>query len=268
VFTLLFQHYCLLHEKNVVYKCGCLIFEKEAKTLVYTAHQRMMSACEGGAQVSALCKRSWSHQKPQQCINTMNIEDIHFPIDGLAAMQEPAFLKAVCNHLGVRVVSVSSNGSCFFDSIYALLPTVGKGTMAANTLRPFVVKFLTECNDGRHGDLGARVKTDMEAALHTKVVSSAPTLKQHNKKPNDMADYLNAVSKRSVWVEGFHWLRAIAALFNVRVDVCIFGFIYALSFGSANDPVSRLWKSDVATHFEPMIPVRCKCTPSHTVRTR
>ena len=83
--------------------------------------------------------------------------------------------------------------------------------------------------------------------------------------PSDL--YLNAVSKRSVWVEGFHWLRAIAALFNVRVDVCIFGFTYALSFGSANDPVIRLWKSDVNTHFEPMIPVRCKCAPLHTVRT-
>ena len=207
-------------------------------------------------------------QKQQQCVNTMNIEARHFGIDGLEAMQQPAFLQAVCDHLKVRVVSVGANGSGFFESIYALLPTVGKRTMAANNLRPFVIKFLTECNAGEHGDMGARVKVDMEAALTIKVVSSAPTLRQHNKKPKDMADYLNAVSKRSVWVEGFHWLRAIAALFNVRVDVCIFGFTYALSFGSAHDPVIRLWKSDVATHFEPMIPVRCKCTPSHTVRTR
>ena len=197
----------------------------------------------------------------------MNIEAIQLFIDGLGDMKAPAFLQAVCDHLGVRVCSVGSNGSCFFDSIYALLPTVGKGTMAPNNLRPFVVNFLRQCNAGEHGDVGTRVKDDMEAALSVKVVSSAPSLRQHNKKPKDMDDYLNAVSKRSVWVEGFHWLRSIAVLFNVRVDVCIFGFTYLLSFGNPDDPVIRLWKNDVDTHFEPMIPVRCKCTLSHTVRT-
>ena len=202
------------------------------------------------------------HVRPQY--TAMNIESVPFNIDGLHDMKQVAFLLAVCTDLGVRVMSVTCNGSCFFDSIYALLPTVGKGTIASKNLRPVVVDFLRQCSAGDHGELGERIKIDMEAALHSKIVSSAPHMRQHNKKPRDMRDYLDAVSKRSVWVEGFHWPRAIAALFNVRVDVCIFEFDYLLSFGNMDDPIIRLWKSNADTHFEPMIPVRCKCTLLHT----
>ena len=139
----------------------------------------------------------------------MNVDAVPLDIPDLNRMEQPAFIAAVCNHLGVRLCGVPSNGSCFFDSIYALLPTVGKGTVRSGDLRECIVNYFRQCCAGNHGDIGVRIVIDMEAALHSKIISSVPQTRQHNKKPKNMEDYLDAVSKRSVWVEGFHWPRAV-----------------------------------------------------------
>lgn len=56
---------------------------------------------------------------------------------------------------------------------------------------------------------------------------------------------------------GFHWPRAVAHLFGVRVAVYIYRWEHAYVFGEDDDAMISVWKNDVETHFEPLIPLRC-----------
>lgn len=59
-------------------------------------------------------------------------------------------------------------------------------------------------------------------------------------------------------LSGFHWLRAAAHLFDVQIYVAIYQFDHLLVFGENDHPSIGVWKSDVESHFEPLIPRRCK----------
>ena len=61
-------------------------------------------------------------------------------------------------------------------------------------------------------------------------------------------------------LSGFHWLRAVAHLFDVKIYVAIYHFDHLLVFGEIDHPSIGVWKSDVESHFEPLIPLRCECT--------
>jgi hypothetical protein len=56
---------------------------------------------------------------------------------------------------------------------------------------------------------------------------------------------------------GFHWPRAVAHLFGVRVAVYIYRWEHAYVFGDPDDEMISVWKNDVETHFEPLIPLQC-----------
>lgn len=126
---------------------------------------------------------------------------MHLPLDP-HGLDEDAYLAAVSVHFGVQLISVGSNGGCFFESIHALLPTVGKAVESSAELRHEVVSFFRECHSKQHGDLGERIMADVAAALTVPIVSSCAATRGHNRKPKDVDAYFEAVSKRSVWVEG------------------------------------------------------------------
>lgn len=132
----------------------------------------------------------------------MNISSAQLPFQYVAGMDEAAYLEALCESLRLRICKVPSNGSCFFDSIYALLPTVGKAVKSARTLRLQIVQFFRECSEGRHGLLGERIMIDVHAAMEQKIVSSCAQTRFNSKKPKSVALYFDAVSMQSVWVDG------------------------------------------------------------------
>ena len=131
----------------------------------------------------------------------MEIATVQLPFDPLG-LDEDAYLAAVSVHFGVQRITVSSNGGCFFESIHALLPTVGKAVKSSAELRHEVVSFFRECHSKQHGDFGERIMADVESALTVPIVSSFASTRGHNRKPKNVDAYFEAVSKRSVWVEG------------------------------------------------------------------
>lgn len=186
-----------------------------------------------------------------------NIEFRPLPFAFIEGMSEDTYLETLCDALQVRVCSTSSQGGCFFDSIYALLPTVGKAVKGSKCLRLQIVQFFRECIDGAYGTLGERVTEDIRDAMKRRIISSCRT--RANKKVKTCEDYLEAVSLQSTWAEGYHWPRAVAHLFSVRVSVFIHDFQHDLTFGDGGEIIA-LWKGDVETHYEPLIPMQCECT--------
>ena len=124
------------------------------------------------------------------------------PLDrALGGLSEDAYLEAICHMYRVQVCSVPSYGACFFDSIYALLPTVGKAVKSSKALRLSCVDFLRQCCEGQHGVVGERIVDDVLDALKRRIVSSCST-RQNNKVPKTLEQYFVAVSMTSTWVEG------------------------------------------------------------------
>ena len=65
---------------------------------------------------------------------------------------------------------------------------------------------------------------------------------------------------------GFHWLRAVSLMFEVNIAVHINRWEHVMVFGENIPSRARIavWKSDAETHFEPLVPVKCKrwrCQP-------
>ena len=134
--------------------------------------------------------------------NSMNISSQELPFQYVGDMDEAAYLDALCQATQLRVCRVPSNGSCFFDSVYALLPTVGKAVNSARTLRLQIVQFFRECAEGQHGLLGERIMDDVAAAQELRIISSCAQTRCNNKKPKSVEAYFEAVSLQSVWVDG------------------------------------------------------------------
>lgn len=117
-------------------------------------------------------------------------------------MSEDAYLLAVSEVFGVCRMAVPSNGGCFFDSIFALLPTVSKAVVSAVALREQLVSFFRECQSLQHGLLGERIMDDVVAAMRSPIVSSWASTRGNGRRPKTVDSYFDSVSKRSVWVEG------------------------------------------------------------------
>ena len=144
--------------------------------------------------------RSKWHMKPFKDCTTMNV--FSEPLDrAFGGLSDDAYLDAICDLYRVQACSVPSYGACFFDSIYALLPTVGKAVKSSRALRLSCVDFMRQCCQGQHGMLGERIVEDVTDALKRRIVSSCST-RQHNKVPKTLEKYFEAVSLSSTWVEG------------------------------------------------------------------
>jgi hypothetical protein len=139
----------------------------------------------------------------------MDVASIPLPFDDPSSFTEQQYLDAVCGLFESRVVAVPTNGSCFFDSIFALLPVVNKAVKSQKALRAEIVSFFRECHSSDlHGILGERIMDDINDALKSKIVSSCAKTRGNNRRPKDVDAYFDAVSKMSVWVEGLCTLGA------------------------------------------------------------
>ena len=76
--------------------------------------------------------------------------------------------------------------------------------------------------------------------------------------PRTVQEYLEASAMDGVWVQGLHWLRAVARIFNVRVGVVIYGHeIIRFVGGEFSDTTIYLYK---VTLLLPPPPHFTQCT--------
>ena len=174
---------------------------------------------------------------------------------------------AVCEFLHLRYLKIGGNGDCFFEAVSALLLLLRGVTLDACDLRHCVCSFLLDCSYTDHGILGERCVIDMQGELDKRLVSSIvvrrdPALLT----PSTILDYITASSRSGVWVEGYHWLRAVAKLQCVCVCVVIHTHDHVLLFGDVTHDRIYLYKRDAETHYDalPSVEVMYDPLPLHT----
>lgn len=154
----------------------------------------------------------------------------------------------VCAHFGLGLRRMNGNGSCFFHACVFLLSKHGGIQVTPEELRHRVVSFFRECKQGMHGQLGERVMMDMECELQEPLVSSSK--KHDGEVPGNVTSYLDASMNTGVWVAGYHWVRAVAHLYQVCFNVVIHGFPCVYAFGNTSHAQLFLYKRDVETHYD------------------
>ena len=161
---------------------------------------------------------------------------------------------AVCKALHLTYERIDGDGNCFFASVSALLLRHRELTMDAHSLRQVVVGFLRECHNKEHGILGERCETDMEEELGHPLESNSR--KTNGLIPSTCTQYLDLMANDGVWVQGYHWPRAVAALFSVCVAVVIHGHASVYLFGETDHEWYHLYKRDAITHYEALHVIR------------
>jgi len=181
------------------------------------------------------------------------------------------FRAAVCQHFRLQVAHVNGSGNCFFESVVMLLRAADlcPYTLTALELRRNVVHFFRTCIDSQE-DICERIQVEIEHELQEELVCSSRVkvngVRVHGLVPAAIPVYFDAVEQDNVWVQGWHWQRAISILFSVRVAVVIFGQRVVRFIGQG--PVTIfLYKVDAETHFDPMLPLApdqaVQCTLPH-----
>ena len=180
-----------------------------------------------------------------------------FSAKGNFQTRNARFRTAVCQHLRLQVVVVNGSGNCFFESVIMLLCEAGlcPNTLNALQLRRDVVQFCRACI-GREEVFCERVIIEIESELNEELICSSCVklngVRVHRLVPATIETYLDAVELEGVWVTGWHWLRAISFLYNVRVAVVIYGHPIIRFFGQGPSTIF-LYKIDAETHFDPML---------------
>ena len=176
--------------------------------LVYTTCANAGSAGWCGEKSTASGVRSAVAENNMEAMEEVStITSMPLPFQYVENMSADDYLAAICTSMGVQLCTVPSNGACFFDSIYALLPTVGKAVHSSKSLRAQIVDFFRECAQHQHGLVGERIMPDVWAAMQLKIISSSAQTRMHNKKPKTEGAYFDAVSLLSVWVDGKYCCR-------------------------------------------------------------
>jgi hypothetical protein len=184
------------------------------------------------------------------------------------------YRSAVCKHLGLRWESIAGKGNCFFaavsTSLLATLPSDRTdGLVGEQQLRFRVVEFLRlqmELGDF----LAERVQIEIDAELkvrsfcfaqlnHLTLTVQVPLICSrrgvHTVVPTTRAEYLDAVAVDAVWIQGYHWLRAVSYIARVRVGLVIYPFDSVIYFGQG-DYTIFLYKADAETHFDALVPAQ------------
>jgi hypothetical protein len=192
-----------------------------------------------------------------------NVEELPQDCIDAAAVQRPFptrnawYRNAVCNYLRLKWISIGGNGNCLFESVIVLLRNAGilPDNLSARQLRLDLVQFFRECCDSEE-DLCERILIELEAELHEELWCSTHGkingVRLHRFVPATRDNYLNAVENDGVWAQGWHWLRAISVLYDVRVAVIIFGHPIVRYFGQGQLTI-YLYKTDGDTHFDALV---------------
>ena len=177
------------------------------------------------------------------------------------------YRKAVCNHLDVRWQSVAGAGNCFFASVStSLLATLPASRtehlVGEQQLRALVVDWLllqTQLGD----DLAERVQVEIDAergvrsfyiaqlkrlTLTFQVPLECSRRGVPRVTPSTREEYLEAVAVDAVWIQGYHWLRAVATIALVRVGVVIYPFDSVIYFGQGDHTI-YLYKVWLLYHY-------------------
>jgi hypothetical protein len=193
-----------------------------------------------------------TEELPQDCIDAGAVHS-NF------ATRNARYRNAVCNYLGLKWISVGGNGNCFFESMIILLRKAGilPDNLNACQLRLDLVRFFRECCDSTQ-DLCERIVIEVEAETSEELYCSTHGkingVRLHRFVPATRDNYLNAVANDGVWAQGWHWLRAISFLYDVRVAVVIFGQQVVRYFGQGSRTV-YLYKTDANTHYDALVPL-------------
>ena len=158
---------------------------------------------------------------------------------------------AVCEVLKLRFKNIGGYGNCFFESVSALLQHSRAVQIGPDHLRQIVVLFLRECFNNQHNIVGERCVMDMEGELGQPMTGGSR--KNSGLCPDTVEEYLNVCAIDGVWVQGYHWFRAVAVLFNCCVVVVIHGHEHLYLFGDPDHERFHLYKRDVETHFDALL---------------
>jgi hypothetical protein len=167
---------------------------------------------------------------------------------------------AVCNALDLHFHPVDGMGDCFFHSVSVLLqhvrqPDGGMWEKDPSCLRQEVTQYLRECVEMQHSMLGERCVMDMEGEMGTALVSSSR--KNSGIIPESIREYLDVSAIDGVWVQGYHWLRAVAALYNICICVVVHNHDHVHLFGDSTKQRLYVYKRDAETHYDALPPGRC-----------
>jgi len=172
------------------------------------------------------------------------------------------FRAAVCQHFKLVWISIGGNGNCFFVSVIMALKASGildgSFDLSPHQLRLNLVEYFRSCS-GSTEPLCERVAIELEAEQHEPLLCSTHAKidgeRLNGFVPGSTERYLDAVSNNGVWPQGFHWIRGVSFLYNVRVAVIIFGNHVVRFFGQG-DVTLYLYKFDAETHYDPLVPLR------------
>ncbi len=155
---------------------------------------------------------------------------------GNFATKNAGFRLSVCLYKHLSWQRISGSGNCFFDAVAIALRAQCPLHMeiTGRDIRRDVVEFLRNCGDSTQ-ELMERCIVDMEHELNHEITSSNRA-KLNGRPlqgfvPLTIEEYLDASAHDGVWIQGYHWLRAVAFLYEVRVGIVIYGHIIIRFFG-------------------------------------
>jgi hypothetical protein len=158
---------------------------------------------------------------------------------GNIVTKNASYRRAVCTYLGLRWQSIAGAGNCFFaavsTSLLATLPAdktddlVGEGRLRASVVD--WLRLQTQLGD----DLAERVQVEIDAELGVTLMCSKRGVSRVT--PTTRAEYLDAVAVDGVWIQGYHWLRAVATIARIRVGLVIYPFDSVIYFGKGDTTI-------------------------------
>ena len=172
------------------------------------------------------------------------------PLQQFKKNETRKYKDAVCDLLQLSFESIRGNGNCFFESVSALLQHQRALNLGSADIRQQVVHFLHECQNGEHSILGERCVVDMEGELGQPLSGLVGARRNIGPIPQTVQAYLELSAINGVWVQGYHWLRAVAAIFNCCVVVVVHAHQSVYVFGDPAHERFHLYKCDVETHYD------------------
>ena len=202
-------------------------------------------------------------------------EDLPDTVRTFKRTETRRYREAVCYAFNLHYKQIDGDGNCFFASCGAAfkhvhhvaggheVPSRLMRNLCCTWLRRCVreegleVHLLQEVNISSPGipipsALRSEVCKSMQAVLKYQVVG-APT-KSGKVLTSSICNYLDYSEHEGVWVEGFHWLYAVATLYNVCIVVIVNGHEHTHVYGNRNSVRIYLYKFDAQTHYDVLLP--------------
>jgi hypothetical protein len=173
---------------------------------------------------------------------------------GNFATKNASYRRAVCNHLGgLQWQSINGAGNCFFAAVSTCLlatlpPDRTDHLVGEKRLRALVVEWLEHQTQFVDDDLAERVCVEIDAELGVTLQCSKRGFTDHT--PTTRAQYLKAVAVDGVWIQGYHWMRAVSTIAMVRVGLVIYSFDSVCYFGHGDKTIYlyKVWSFLSADH--------------------